>query len=184
MEEAYSSSTLPGGKIRVADLSARTRHNFLLEPGAAGRAEIAAALGIPMIRKLRFEGRLEPEERHDWRLEAALGATVIQDCVATLDPVATRINETIVRRYLAHPPQLPSGDEFEMPQDENAEELPAELDLGAVLTEALALALPLYPHTPGLAPRSESFPASGAGSADGNDAKPFAALAAIRDKLG
>ena len=32
-------------------------------------------------------------------LEADLGATVVQSCVVTLDPVTTRVEETALRRY-------------------------------------------------------------------------------------
>ena len=140
-------------------------------------------LCIPMIRKLRFEGRLQPEGKCDWRLEGVLGATVVQDCVATLAPVTTRIEETIVRRYLSDSSPLPTGDEIQMPDDETAEDLPVDLDLWEVLMEALALALPPYPHKPGLALVDETFTPPGKPPMDNDDTKPFAGLAALRDKF-
>ncbi len=79
----------------------------------------------------------------DWRLEAKLGATVVQPCVVTAEPVTTRIDDPVTRRYLAQMPE-PQGDEVEMPEDDSAEPLPDVLDLSAVMAEALALALPLY----------------------------------------
>ncbi|MBC7181913.1 MAG: DUF177 domain-containing protein, partial [Roseovarius sp.] len=76
--------------IRVADLSARRPVSFDLAPDAAEMARISEDLGLLGLRKLRFRGTLTAEGRADWLLQADLGATVIQPCVVTLDPVQTR----------------------------------------------------------------------------------------------
>lgn len=152
-----------------------------LEPDAAGRAAVAADLGIPAVRKLRLEGRLVPEGRADWRLEARLGATVVQDCVVTLAPVSTRIEEEVARRYVEGLPE-PGEGEHEMGDDE-AEPLPASLDLGAVLVEALALALPAFPRAEGVElPETVAAP-PGAEPMTEERARPFAGLSeALRPK--
>ncbi len=170
-------------EIRLADLRPDQTHEFRLEPDAGARAAIASDLGIRAVRKLRLAGRLAPLARRDWRLEATLGATVVQDCVVTLAPVTTRVDEPVERTYLADPPALPGGDEIEMPEDDSVEPLPDVLDLGQVMREALALALPPYPHAEGVEPLEASFTEPGTAPMGEDGAKPFAGLAALRDKL-
>jgi uncharacterized metal-binding protein YceD (DUF177 family) len=131
--------------IRLSDPGQRRTIHFALTPESGDRARLAETLGIPAIRKLRFEGTLVPQGRTDWQLEARLGATVVQDCVVTLEPVTTRIEEDVVRRYVAGITPV-EADELEMPADDTVEELPPSLDLEGVMSEALALALPPYPR--------------------------------------
>jgi len=122
---------------------------FDLSPAPEARAALAAELGLLRLPKLRFTGRFLPTGAADWQLEARLGASVVQPCVVSLTPVKTRIEETVTRRFLAEPPVAPAG-ESRMPDDDETESLPsAGLDLGAVMAEALALALPDYPRAPG-----------------------------------
>lgn len=170
--------------LRIADLPPGGTVQIKLEPDAEARAAIAADLGIPAVRKLRLEGQLLPLGKADWQLKAMLGATVVQDCVVTLAPVTTRIDEPVERIYLADPPEVPEGDEVEMPDDDTVEALPAELDLGAIMTEALVLALPAYPHADGVEPLRQSFAEPGIEPMSDDAAKPFAGLAGLRDKLG
>ncbi len=183
MERQMGNRTTSGNTLRIARLAADQSHAFTLTPDAAARAAIAAELGIPAVRKLRFSGALHPQDRDDWRLEADLGATVVQDCVVTLAPVTTRIDEPVRRVYLADPPPLPQDDEIEMPEDDSIEPLPAVLDLDAVMIEALALALPDYPHAEGVAPLAQTYTEPGRQAMSDDDARPFAGLAGLRDKL-
>jgi uncharacterized metal-binding protein YceD (DUF177 family) len=99
------------------------------------------------VRKLRFAGTLEPEGARDWRLEAELGATVVQPCVVTLAPVTTRI-ETSCRAPL---PRRLAGARGRRSRDARGRHdrgAARALDLSAVMAEALALALPDYPRAP------------------------------------
>jgi uncharacterized metal-binding protein YceD (DUF177 family) len=178
MTDAQPANSL---RLRVADLAARRETAFDLRPDAATLAALADEFGVDALRKLRFAGRLIPDGRRDWRLEARLGATVVQPCVVTLAPVTTRIDEPVTRRYLADPaPLLPEGDEVEMPEDDTAEALPAVIDIDAVMTEALALAIPLYPRADGAELGSLQAAPPGAAPLDDTRVTPFAALAALR----
>lgn len=166
----------------LARLSRVGEVRFELTPDAPARAALIRELGLEALRKLRFSGRLIPEGRRDWRLEADLGATVVQACVVTADPVTTRIDEKILRRYLADMPE-PEGVEAEIPEDDSAEPLPLTLDLAEVMTEALALSLPLYPRAPGAELGEAHFAAPGTVPLSDADARPLSGLAALRDKL-
>ncbi len=167
--------------LKVSDLPAKKPTRFAIEPDGAQLTAIAAQVGAEEIRKLRFAGELRPSGRHDFILEAKLGATAVQACVVTLAPVVTRIDEPVLRKYMAEMP-APEGDEVEM-LDDSMEPLPSVIDLGAVLLEALALALPLYPRAEGVAPADIVVTKPGALPLDGDKIKPFAGLAALRDSL-
>ena len=170
--------------FRVADLPQNGETAFLIAPEADALAEIAAELGLEALRKLRFEGHIRSDGRRDWRLEGHLGATVVQPCVVTLRPVTTRIEEDVTRRFLAHLPEEASdADEIEMPEDETIEKLGPEIDARAVMLEALALALPLYPRADGAELEGANFTEPGKEALKDEDLRPFAGLKALRDKL-
>ncbi len=177
-------ANLPRTPIRLADLPNRKPTEITLEPDAAERAAVADVLGIPGLRKLRFAARLTPQGSRDWRLVAELGATAVQDCVVTLAPVTTRIDETVERSYLASLPDIEGGGEIEMPGDDTVEPLPETLDLAAVMIEALALALPPYPRAEGAGIDTPVFTEPGKAPLRDADLKPFAGLAGLRDRLG
>lgn len=168
--------------FRVADLSATKDTVFTLEPDAAARAEVALALGIPSVRKLRFVGKLTQSGKKDWRLEADLGATVVQDCVVSLDPVTTRIDETIARLYVAKLDEPIIGD-VEMPDDDSIDPLPAEIDIFDVMTEALALALPAFPRKDGAELGQAVYTQPGTEAMTDESARPFAGLASLKQAL-
>ncbi|ARE38889.1 hypothetical protein RGUI_0748 [Rhodovulum sp. P5] len=170
-------------KIRLARLSERAPTRFRIVPDAESCAEIAERLGLSALRKLRLEGELVPEGRADWRLAAHLGATVVQPCVVTLAPVTTRIETDVTRVFRARMPDLPSGDEIAMPEDDTEEPLPDVLDLSALLEEVLALALPLYPRAEDAELGEAVYAPPGAKALRDADVKPFAALADLKKKL-
>ena len=155
---------------------------FEVEPDAEGRAAMAELLDVQSVRKARLTGSLIPEGKADWRMEAVLGATAVQTCVVTLEPVTTRIDMPLTRSYRAEMPD-PTGEEMEMPEDDTIEPLPDSLDLTAVLTEALALALPDYPRAEGVELGEAVFASPGISPMTDEDAKPLAGLAALRDQL-
>ncbi|MBF9045410.1 DUF177 domain-containing protein [Rhodobacterales bacterium HKCCE4037] len=168
--------------LSLARLGRSAPTAFEVEPDAEARARLIEALDLRGLRKVRLTGEVTPEGKADWRLDATLGATAIQDCVVTLEPVTTRIDTPVTRRYVADLP-APTGEEMEMPEDDTVEPLPASLDLMAVLTEALALALPDYPRAEGVEMGQVLHAAPGITPMTDEDAKPLAGLAALRDKL-
>lgn len=155
---------------------------FALQPDPADREAIATRFALIALRKFTFEGQVSPEAKADFVLTARLGATVVQPCVVTGDPVTTRIETDVVRRYLADMPE-PEGDEIEMPEDETAEPLSATIDLTAVMEEALALALPDFPRSDGADAVDITVTAPGVAPMTDDDAKPFAGLKALRDRM-
>lgn len=143
---------------------------------------MADTLGVVAVKKLRFAGALSPQGKSDWHLTGELGATVVQDCVVSLDPVATRIDEPVTRTYLADLPEV-TGSEVEMPEDDTVETLPETLDLAAVMIEALSLALPTYPRKSDAELGLVVFAEPGVAPLMDEDTKPFAGLGALRESL-
>ena len=152
--------------------------DFDIAPDPREAEALARLLDARSVRKMRFAGRLTPLADGGWRLAGELGATVVQSCVVTLDPVTTRIDQPVRRTFL--PETAPPGLEIlvDPEEDDEIEPLTDRIDLGLVAVEALALALPPYPRKPGaaLAGEADATPEDGA-------PKPFAALAALRAKL-
>ncbi len=180
-----SQPQLEHSKFRVAKLRQSGETRFDLAPEKAARDALAATLGIEAIRKLRFAGALIPQGRNSWRLEADLGATAIQSCVVTLEPVTTRIDTTVTRRFVpsAQIGEFEAGSETEMPDDDTLEPLGEVIDIAAVMAEALALALPAYPRKDGEDLGEAVFAEDGVAPLTDDDLRPFAGLSALRDKL-
>ena len=166
--------------LRLGELPPGQSHGFRAEPDSAETEAIAKMLDVSKLRKLRLTGRVEQSDDGDWRLEAELGATVTQDCVVTLEPVVTRIDESITRKYLRNVPDTPAGDEEEVDVDDSIEPLSAELDIGALLIEELALALPQYPRVENVDPFEACYASADADPLDDVVMKPFAGLAKLR----
>ncbi len=169
--------------LRLAALPPGDAYDFALSPDAEARAAIATELELLTLRKLTFKGQILPEGKRDWRLEGTLGATVVQPCVATLAPVTTRIDETLIRRYIADMPEPSEGSEEEIPDDDTMDPLPDVLDLNVVMIEALALALPLYPRAADAGLEQTTFAEPGTAPLTDDDVKPFAALAKLKNTL-
>ena len=174
--------------VRLADLVDRKGIDFDLRPDDTDA--MAERLELLDLRKVRFTGSLRPEGSRGWRMDATLGATVVQPCVVTLAPVTTRIDDPVLRRYTPDFDQIRGEDtdrEAEgvpMPEDDSLEPLPAAIDLKAVMEEALALSLPQYPRADGAELGDARYTEKGVAPLSEADLKPFAGLAALRDKMG
>jgi len=168
--------------LRLAELPQK-RRAFSLTPDVETRNAIAKELGLLGLRKVRFSGEITPYGASDWRLNARLGATVVQTCVLTLAPVTTRIDENISRGYLAESAVSQGDGEHEMPGDETLEPLGEVIDPGLVMVEALALALPSYPRALGAELTDTDFAGPGIKPMTDEDARPFAGLKGLREKF-
>ncbi|MFD3189677.1 YceD family protein [Sedimentitalea sp. HM32M-2] len=168
--------------LRVADLPQNAPTVFELRPDSATCAALAAELGLIGLRKLRFAGQIAAVGSADWQLTGKLGATVVQPCVVSLSPVTTRIDTDVRRLFVAGLPEI-EAEEVEMPEDDTVEPLGSVIDIGAVMAEALALALPLYPRDEAAQLQTATFAEPGTEPLSDEDARPFAGLAGLRDAL-
>ncbi|MCF6317018.1 MAG: DUF177 domain-containing protein [Marinosulfonomonas sp.] len=176
-------------KLRVAGLDTQKPTVFEMQPSAPKRSAIASDLDLLGLRKLRFTGSITATGDADWTLTADLGATVVQACVVTLVPVTTRIDVAVARQFVAAVTErgaelVDPDEEIEISPDDNSEPLGTHIDLAAVMTEALLLALPLYPKAEGANLEASTFTETGKTPMSDEAARPFAGLSALRDKLG
>ncbi|MZR12924.1 DUF177 domain-containing protein [Maritimibacter sp. DP07] len=180
--------TPPDGKIeygptfRVADLDKSRPREIDYSLSELQMTALAEELGIGELRKVRLQGALKPLGKRDWRFTGHLGATVVQTSVVSLDPIVNRIEEDVERSWIDGLAPV-TADESETPEDVDQEPLGDRIDIGAVLAEALALAIPDYPRGDDEELDQTTFTEPGKEAMSDDDAKPFAGLAALRDKL-
>jgi uncharacterized metal-binding protein YceD (DUF177 family) len=170
--------------IEFAAIRDRDEFAFEIRPEPAEAVALARLMGAISVRRMRFAGKLVALASRGWQLKARLGATVVQPCVVTLDPVTTRIDQDVARRYLPATGETPVELAIDPGEDDEVEPLGPRIDLGLVAIEALALALPAYPRSPGATLTPGSFAARDARASGEAETKPFAGLAALKDKLG
>ncbi|CAN5651706.1 hypothetical protein BH23PSE1_BH23PSE1_00480 [soil metagenome] len=165
--------------IVPARLRRMAEFGFDLAPTPEEEAALARLLGALSLREMRLQGVLRPAG-NGWELEAVLGATVEQPCIVTLEPVRAHIDIPVRRRFLpeAQAPS-PAIDMAPLEDDDEIEPLGERIDLGLVAIEALALALPAYPRA-----KSAALGQDGSEPDEPPERKPFAALAALKDKMG
>jgi uncharacterized metal-binding protein YceD (DUF177 family) len=142
-----------------------------IEASEAERAALARRFDIPGIGRLAAEVALRPEPGGAVRATGRLSAEVTQSCVVTLEPIEQRVEEAVDLRF------VPEGMESDGDDPESPDEVPMAggvLDLGEALAEQLSLALDPYPRAPGAELPKEA--------GEGDQANPFAALRALRDR--
>jgi uncharacterized metal-binding protein YceD (DUF177 family) len=150
-----------------------------LHADAQTRAAVAALAGVRDLPRLEAAFEVTRHGQAGLRVTGRVSATVGQVCVVTLEPMQSEIDEPVDLVFA--PPAAPvasdrasAADEIEV--TENAPEVlvGGTVDLGAVATEFLILALDPYPRKPG---------AVFEGPAVEDDAgHPFAALAALKER--
>jgi len=169
--------------VRLADLPTRKPYRIDIRGDRNSCATVAHTLDLLDLRKLSFHGTLKAKGKSAWGLEATLGATVVQACSVTLAPVTTRIDTDVQRLFTSDWQEPESGEEVEMPKDDTVEPLHAEIDLMAIVSESLGLALPDYPRAEGAELEISTFAAPDVTPMGDDDVKPFAGLAGLKAKL-
>ncbi|MGH1369195.1 MAG: YceD family protein [Maritimibacter sp.] len=173
-----------GPQLVVAELKSAKRYPIEITLPPEVESRLAQTLELQALRKTRLTGVLAPLGKRDWQFEGHLGATVVQPCVVTLEPVTTRIEDPVMRSWKADfDPYKDNEDEIDVTEQAGDEALGSVIDMGAVLMEALALALPQYPRRDGAALDTQVFTEPGQAPMTDEDARPFAGLAALKSKL-
>jgi uncharacterized metal-binding protein YceD (DUF177 family) len=131
-----------------------------IEANAQERAALARLNNLPDIAELKATLRIA-KWRRGVKVEGDLHAKVTQTCVVSLEPFEAEIDEPVEVRF------LPEEDGGVGPEslDEDAPDalIDGKVDLGAIASEFLTLALDPYPRKPGVAfepPPAEDDPTS------------------------
>jgi uncharacterized metal-binding protein YceD (DUF177 family) len=142
------------------------------------RAALTKRLNLADLKKLTANMQLQRVTAGDMvEVSGTVNARVVQNCVVTLEPFETDIEEGF-KAYFARKPT--KHEETDLPvEDEKAPEtIPAngEIDLGELAAQHLSLALDPYPRKPGAEFKLGN---EGAGEPEGKP-NPFAVLADYR----
>ena len=146
-------------------------HEIAAEP--AERAALAERFSLLALDRLEARVRLTPLAGDLVRLDAELTADVVQECVVTLEPIATRVEDHFTLLYggTEEAAQVVLSGEAELvePLSDGA------IDIGEAVAQQLSLALDPFPRAPGAeAPAPEP--------GDDPPASPFAALAKLKKR--
>ncbi len=183
MNQNYTRTELLESQIKVSDLPPGAKRRFELVFTAEMLDAAKQTLGLLDLGKVRITGEIKPEGRKNWILQADVGATVTQACVVTLDPMKIRVDAPVRRKYLVDW-QEPVGDTVvEMDTDDESEPLGDVIDLEQIALEVVALGMPDYPRSDNATLVKTDFAAPGIIPMTDEDAKPFASLAALKEKL-
>lgn len=149
-----------------------------IEADEAERAALAERFGLISLALLAADAALR-REGEKILAEGRVRAMAEQACVATGGPVPVAIDEAFSLRF------VPEGDAEEIELDvEDCDTIDysgSAVDLGEAIAETLALSLDPFPR----APDAEAvLKAAGILSEDEVVSGPFAALKALKDKLG
>jgi uncharacterized metal-binding protein YceD (DUF177 family) len=158
-------------KVAVSEIPHAGRH-YSVEADEQARQRLAEALGIQQVSALSAELEVRPMREGAFAVRGSLSASVVQTDVVTLDALAQDVTEAIDLTLIA---AERAGDAGRMGGGEEPDTFSnGRIDLGAIISEYLALGLDPYPRAPGtnFASYVEDDPAG--------DASPFAVLAGLK----
>ena len=168
--------------VRVDTLGAGPRE-LSIGANEAERAALATRFGLAAIERLSAEASMR-RTGEEVRAEGSLSASVVQSCVATGEPVRAELDEHFSIVFRPHPQGLSEEEEIELSEGELDVTFydGSAIDLGEAVAETLSLSLDPYPRAQAA---EEALREAGVKTEEEHKAEtsPFAALAALKDKL-
>ena len=160
--------------VALEDVTETGRH-FDLVADETVRAAVARLAGLRELPRLQANFDLNRRSGGGLHVAGFVSATVGQNCVVTLEPLANEVEETVDLLFVPQRAMARQKGETEAePRHVNwddPEPIGGVVDLGALATEFLILGLDPYPRKPGAVfePPQDRKP----------EASPFAALAKL-----
>jgi uncharacterized metal-binding protein YceD (DUF177 family) len=164
--------------VRV-DTIGTERRAMRIEAGAEEKEALARRFGLVAIHSLSAEASLT-RNGESVIAEGRLRASVTQSCVATAVPLEAEVDEPFRIEFRPEPTAGTTDEEVELSESEMDVTFydGGSIDLGEAVAETLSLSLDPWPRAPGA---EEILKAAGVKGEE--EAGPFAALAALKDKL-
>jgi len=147
----------------------------------AERAALARRFGTPSVEQFRVTATLKAQPGGAI-LTGVVAARLIQQCVVTMEPVETRVEEALERRF-APANQIAVEDEIDPEAEDPPDPLTDEIDVGEIAAETAALAIDPYPRAAGATVEQISAAPPGSTPLDDDAVKPFASLAELKKRL-
>jgi uncharacterized metal-binding protein YceD (DUF177 family) len=159
--------------VTVAEIPETGMHADLTADSGT-RDAVAAAAGVAAMPHLEASFDLMRLGADGVRLAGRVQATVVQNCVVTLEPLENRIDEAVELVFLTEPAGQTDAAGLQSSEGEDPPEVlvGGTVDLGAIAVEFVLLGIDPYPRKPGVV-----FEANPAGDPSSH---PFAALAALK----
>lgn len=144
------------------------------------REALARRFDLPSIETITADYRLEAKE-HEIKFTGHIQSHLHQACAISGQPFPVEIAETFDIIFVEKTDVAPDEDEIELAEEDCdvIEYESAQIDLGEAIAQTLYLALDPYPR----GPDADSIAAK-KGLKSEEEAGPFGALAALKDKLG
>lgn len=144
------------------------------------RAAVADRLGLLSLDRFEAHAVLS-RDGQTIRATGRLKASLEQACVATGTPVPDHLDEAFELRFVPEPKGGKADDEIELGESDldTIFHDGSAIDLGGAVIDTLALTLDPYPRSAGADAALKE-----AGVITEEEAGPFAALAALKEKLG
>ncbi|WP_380873468.1 hypothetical protein ACFB49_41670 [Sphingomonas sp. DBB INV C78] len=152
-----------------------------IEASAEERAALAKRFGLLSLDRLVATASLH-REGQAVLATGRIEADVAQPCTATGEPVPAAIDESFRLRFIPED-QIGDADEIEL-SESDCDTIPfagGQIDIGEAVAETMALALDPFPRSPNA---DAVLKAAGVLKEDEVETGPFAALKALKDKLG
>ncbi len=165
--------------LAVADV-AESGRRVVIAADAATRAAVAGVADVREISRLEATFEIARHGRNGLRVTGKVSARVGQDCVVTLEPMESEIEEAVDVLFV--PPEkiaaVDENDPLEVDTGPDLEPLAGDsVDLGALATEFLMIGIDPYPRKPDAEFAAPQEP--------DESPHPFATLAALkRDRSG
>jgi uncharacterized metal-binding protein YceD (DUF177 family) len=166
--------------VALAAIPAAGRH-LELKPDETVRQAVADAVGVLALPRLEASFDLAPLAGDGLRVSGRVSASVEQNCVLTLEPMRSEIEEPVdlvLVQAGAMPPPRAALD-IDVSEEAGTPDVLQghEVDLGAIATEFLTLGIDPYPRKQGAEFQAPAAP-------DEPEAHPFAVLAALKTDSG
>ncbi|TYC63492.1 DUF177 domain-containing protein [Rhodobacterales bacterium] len=164
---------------------------LVVEPDAAGLKAIADSYDLRSVESLNADFVLKPYRKAGLRVVGTITAQLTQVCVVTLEPFESTVTIDVDRTFEPHSERSRKirdlNDEGEIEIDLESLDPPdviidGVLDLGAVISEELALSLDPFPRKPGVEFDGPDEDDVEAAAPEEDKPSPFAALQALKDK--
>ncbi|RVT90788.1 YceD family protein [Sphingomonas crocodyli] len=151
-----------------------------IEADESERAKLAGRFGLISVDRLVAKASISAKAGVI-TAEGTIDAAVVQACVASGAPIPATVNEPFVLKFVAAVGNGTADEEIELSESDCdiVEYEGGAIDLGEAVAETMALALDPFPRAPDA---DEVLKA--AGVLGEGETGPFAALKALKDKLG
>lgn len=165
--------------VKLSDVGAKPKTGKLVASEAERRA-LAVRFDLPEIASLTASYTLAGGER-GIAFTGQLESDLQQSCVITGEAIPVQVREDFDIRFIPKPAADEIEEEIELTEEECdvVEYEKAQLDLGEAIAQTLYLALDPFPRGP-----NADEVARKKGLKSEEEAGPFGALAALKDKLG